>query len=231
MHESIIHLASMDDLTQIVQVKTDTWPQDEANAGLIRAAITHRDHQLLVAEIQGRIVGFVDGFMTHTFAGDPRWEVDLLAVSSAFRGHGIGKRLVEASTQVGRDRGAQLCRALIQIQNQASQQVFAHSHYVKSLTDVDIFVASTSLPEKPEETTGHWPAVYTCNYQGIWIEEQFNTETLNFGRWLIGNKQVELAGALIPVNHQEGQNAAARSGYESVGQYGVWTLDFTAAAG
>ena len=112
-----IRPARLDDAASIAQVKNLTWPHESTKPGLIAAALVDSSHTTLVAAKAGRVMGFVDGFSTFSSQGINRWEVDLLAVHPDHRGQGIGTRLVRASTDSGRERGATIVRALIHLKN------------------------------------------------------------------------------------------------------------------
>jgi ribosomal protein S18 acetylase RimI-like enzyme len=71
-----------------------------------------------------RIVGYVSAFATHSLTAG-RWEVDELAVHPQAQGRGIGTTLVaQALAEGARQSGLREARALVAVDNLASQRVF-----------------------------------------------------------------------------------------------------------
>ncbi len=69
----------------------------------------HPDHALLVAEADGRVAGWVQVSQSRVFETPLQAEVAGLVVDEAFRGEGIGRRLLAEAERWARERG---CGAL-----------------------------------------------------------------------------------------------------------------------
>jgi len=68
---------------------------------------------LLVAEQQGRVVGFILGFKSHPLQGRIFW----LAVQPAYQGQGLGRRLLTALLTIFRRLGAPTATLEVRISN------------------------------------------------------------------------------------------------------------------
>jgi ribosomal protein S18 acetylase RimI-like enzyme len=76
-----------------------------------------------------RVVGYVSAFVTQSLDAG-RWEVDELAVHPEAQGRGIGTALVERALEFGAQQaGLREARALVAVDNLASQRVFAKNGF------------------------------------------------------------------------------------------------------
>ena len=62
-------------------------------------------HAVLVAELEGSVVGFVTLSPTHHWSGEPEASIGELVVSQRAQGRGIGTALVEAAMARARELG------------------------------------------------------------------------------------------------------------------------------
>jgi GNAT superfamily N-acetyltransferase len=81
----------------------------EEAAERLAAVANHPDHALLVAEVEGRIAGWIQVSESRVFETPSQAEIAGLVVDEAARGRGIGRRLAAAAEHWARARG---CRAL-----------------------------------------------------------------------------------------------------------------------
>ncbi|MCI2239724.1 GNAT family N-acetyltransferase [Paenibacillus sp. TRM 82003] len=82
---------------------------------LLRAAVLHRSCTVLVAEVDGRVVGCASArlvlsplrrILVQVSGGARAAHVDLLVVEDGYRGRGIGAALLDVVCRWARDRGA-----------------------------------------------------------------------------------------------------------------------------
>jgi len=134
---------SLEDAQGIVQVDRETFDDCDYTPEYIVALEAASGQYAWVAEQEGRIVGFVSAFCTHSLALD-RYEIDELAVLPTWQGQGLGTRLVEAALR-GRTTcpGAQQARALIAARNKASQRAFAKNGF-SSYREADLLLYEVS---------------------------------------------------------------------------------------
>ncbi len=215
-----IRTARHSDVPGIVTVAAEVWPEETFNASLIERLVDLPDRATSVAELDGSIVGFVDGFLTETATGEPRWEVDLLAVSPHARGEGIGRELVRASIAAGMIAGATRARGLIRIGNVASERVFAACGFNSDAEASQLWVAEHLIASS--DVTGlHVVPVQTFRYEGRWLEAVTEVGL----RSLRSVDSSGVTGAVIPVADVDASAAAAETGLQPDGQFRFWHRD------
>ena len=138
----VVRAALPADATGIARVALEVWPDETLDEAHVGRLIGEGRRATQVAELDGEVVGFVDGFLTETANGEPRWEVDLLAVSPRAQGRGVGKLLVRASLDAARGFGARMARGLIRVDNVASERVFAANSFEPDETPSQLRVGS-----------------------------------------------------------------------------------------
>ncbi len=217
-----------EDAADIVRVKAATWADESvADTTYITGVIQQADHQTQVAVCQETMVGFVDGFVTHSAVGVPRWEVDLLAVHPDFRGRGIAARLVAANATAGQGRGTKIARALIQVDNAASQCTFKHCGFRLESDTCSLYVSSDAVDGNSKPSTGlHIIPVEVLNYRGLWLEGGITFADFIFGQTERTRLNLDLVGAVIPQKADETIRACVDAGYSLVGRYQWWTKTF-----
>ena len=219
-------LAVVEDIEQIVSVKQRVWPQEPARIGHIQSALTHPQHAVVAARWNGNLVGFADGFLTRSAAGQWRWEVDLLAVAPKFQGRGLGTRLVAASLEAGARKGAQVARGLVGLDNLASQRVFVRCGFSIFPQELTLYVSTGCDGLWVNETVeGHFIEVQTFNYRGLWLEESRTESTLASAGYACRSRNLDLAGVLIPSADAQTIQTARRLGYSRIGRYQWWVKD------
>lgn len=220
-----IRLALPTDTSHIFAIKQAVWPSESPkNQAHIADVIALPDHATHLAFVEGTPAGFVDGFMTYTPEGLPRWEVDLLAVHPDFRGKGIAAQLVALSTETGRARGANFARGLVEIENIGSQRTFARSGYTLENQHHALMVGSELLMDiliLPPENTLLTP-VQTINYLGIWVEGAYQKNSFLAGQVLCTQHAWDLTGAVIPTSDITAIKIAQELEFTLVGHYQWW---------
>jgi len=76
--------------------------------GWVQSSLATREdpgHAVLVAELEGSVVGFVTLSPTHHWSGEPEASIGELVVSPEAEGRGIGRALVEAVMARARESG------------------------------------------------------------------------------------------------------------------------------
>jgi GNAT superfamily N-acetyltransferase len=208
----------------IRRVKESAWPDEIPNQQQIYSVLQDPTHQIYLVVSDGEVVGFVDGFLTVSASGVRRWEVDLLAVHPDYRGQGIATQLVEHSTRIGTERGASLARALVQVDNIASQRAFARCAFTTDGMVYQLCVAFSgeAQPAIQPPTQLHVVDVNTMNYAGLWLENCYLPEAFVAAKKLLTNKKYDVVGAVIPDNESDAIQAARHAGFEFIGHYHWW---------
>lgn len=121
--------------------------QDEELRGVYVAFLDRRDAAALVAEQDGRIVGFCDLLFVPrlNFIGPQAWIPDLV-VAEDDRGRGVGAALLARAERVSRDRG---CWSIFL--SSANWRTRSHAFYRRAGWDQSGQYFSKSLSDEP------WP--------------------------------------------------------------------------
>ena len=224
-----IRPASTDDASAMVQVKKLTWPEEEIRLNQVKRVLDDPAHEVLVAEVQGRVAGFVDSFVTTAANGDLRWEVDLLAVHPDWRGRQLGQKMILACLKAGQERGAAFARALIQVENRASQISFERCGFQLVPKVLCLYVSpAKELFSTAAESDGHLLAVNTINYSGLWLEEDASESSLIVANAACWQKKCDLVGTLVIQANLSDNEKMNELGFTKVGDYQWWTLPFEA---
>ncbi|MBZ0294986.1 MAG: GNAT family N-acetyltransferase [Anaerolineae bacterium] len=203
------------------------WADISLDPAYIHSLLAQPDRATYLAVEGGQLIGFVDGFMTQISSQEPRWEVDLLGVHPDYRGRGMATALVKKSTQFGKQAGAHSGRCLIAAGNTGSEKAFAHSGYQSAAEAGWLYVFSEDqAPPVMEQAIGlRLIPVQTLNYRGLWIEDVFSPACLAAGAAERIQRQVDVAGAVIPESSGDSIAAAEKLGFKLVGQYRYWYCD------
>lgn len=222
-----------DDAHAIKAVKDTVWPDDATSEAYIRQIIAQPDHAIHLAKTNGVPSGLVEGFLTLSSEGVCRWEVDLLAVHPDFRKQGIATRLIQTCVQAGLEMGAEQFRALIHVENIASQQSFLRNGFHRG-GDPSVLCISAETITNPIALRAldglHLIPVATLNYRGVWLEGQIETDGLRLAQAVCTHHKWDVAGAVISQHHQDIISAAESCGYFVVGQYERWFKEVAAPA-
>jgi GNAT superfamily N-acetyltransferase len=219
--------ALLEDAPAIRAIKDVVWPDDATSEGYIVKVMAQSDHHTTLALVDNVPAGWVSGFMTAARDGQCRWEVDLLAVHPEFRGQGIAPRLIEVSVQAGRARGAEVARALIHVENRASQGAFARCGFALSEPTCGLYISADAPSTPPEHASRddlHLISVCTLNYRGVWLEGALDAAGFRLAQAVRTRYGWDVAGAVIVHSAALVTEAAQSCGYDLVGDYAWWTL-------
>ncbi|NPV75210.1 MAG: GNAT family N-acetyltransferase [Anaerolineae bacterium] len=217
-----IRPAQAEDAALILGAYRPVWPEEVVDQAQIQAALQDPSHATVIALWGGKAVGFADGFLTVSPDGVRRWEFDLLGIIPEWRGQGIAGQLIQTNLAQATAFHPQFARALIRLENIASQRVFASAGFLEQPAVYYLYVAR--LPVK-----SHFAAplgatlvpVQTFAYNGFWLEGYLTEEALWAARAAL-TETGDLAGVLIHAKRASDRRAAVASGYDLVGAYRWW---------
>lgn len=220
-----IQPATPDHAAAVQSVKDAVWPDDATSVAYIRTILAQPDHQTHLALADAVPAGFISGFLTLAATGTRRWEIDLLAVHPDFRRRGLAVQLIRAALQTGIDMGADLCRALIHVENIGSQTAFSNCGFQRSVTPSALYISTDAAGEGAGSLTGlHLIPVSTLNYRGVWLEGQIDAAGLRLAQAIRNRHQWDVAGGVLSLNQPDTIAAAEACGYFRVGDYAWWQL-------
>lgn len=188
----------------------------------------------------GKVLGFIDGFMTEAPDGTKRWEIDLLAVDSEWQGKGIGKTLIAKSFEEARIREADLARALIRVDNLPCQRAFAYNGFRKRHPAFALFICTKATENMTAASLlphgAYLVLVDTCLYRGYWIESldgNITAEVLESTISCLNNPKLatapdaEILGGLLPLRSDQDSLMDYPQGYDLVGKFEWWEKQVT----
>jgi len=204
---------------EIARLKAAVWPEERADVAYLAAALAQPDRATLIAEADGALAGFADGFLTLAEDGARRWELDLLAVDPAHQGRGLGRALIAACTEAGRDFGAEVARALIRASNTPSQRAFQHVGYTLDPAPLVLWIdAQDDDAPAPLPPDAYLIPVITLGYRGVWIEGQPDEAVFRAARTIRARHGWDSAGAVLPLADVAANEAARRAGFTPLGE-------------
>lgn len=234
---TVVRNATPADVEGVAAVVRDVWAR-EILPEVCRAQTEDDTSGLWVAVEEGHVVGFASAFLTVNEAQDRRWELDLVAVTPALQGQGLGERLIRRACQDGAQRDIALVRALVRVGNVASQKAFGRAGF---MTDRRVYHLLQWSP-RPART----PAaavdgvsllpVDTLVYRGLWIEGLEDVSPIRqssavaAARSIIAREGRLTAGALVAADREHLLAAGVRSRAETIGAY-YWFVTPISAAG
>lgn len=139
---------SLDDARGILAIDRATFNDCPYPPEQVARLLTGGEQRAWVAELDGRVAGFVTAFPTRALQAES-WEVDLLAVHPGSRRQGIGTALIECAVAGAAGSGA--ARAVVAVKNRASCRAFESAGF-QSLPEVfylmrcDVFGAAARPP-------------------------------------------------------------------------------------
>ena len=124
-----------------------------------------------VAIVDDDVVGFIDTLMTMDASLQNCFELDLLAVSPAAQGQGIGSRLVARTLSAARKSVAASLRTLVRCDNFAMQSICARQGLKRSRHSYQLYVsdAKATAPYVNQEHRARIIPVHTLTYSGYWL--------------------------------------------------------------
>ncbi len=221
----ILRRAGAEHAPDITAIKACIWSDDDHSQAQVLGALQQADHAAFIAVTDdNRVAGFVDSLATADIDGRIRWEIDLLAVHPDFQGQKIGQQLIAAATQAGRDAGIAHARALVQVENHASQGAFRHCGYVTDRQGYRLMISSdrqAGAVQAPNSAV--LIPVVTMNYSGLWLEGAITPAYLEAGKIECTRRGLDLEGTLIRDTDSAPRSAADRAGYRFIEAFQWWT--------
>lgn len=128
-----------------------------------------------VWEENGRVVGNVT--LTSPIAGAQRWHISNVAVSQAYRGRGIGRRLVEAAVNAARERGGEWALLQVRHDNEPALHIYRSLGFESLFESVELTHVGPAR-EGPKQTPAgtstlrrlgekDWPAMLSLYHAAV----------------------------------------------------------------
>lgn len=214
----IIRQTQSDDAPKIFEIIQSAF-DETTSVGQIKKSLEFGNTSY-VAELDNRVVGFVEGFITYSADGERRNELDLLAVHPDYHGQGIGTKIIEYFTLL--DNPADFIRALIAVGNSRMEKALTRLGYKVENDTCGLYVSSDtgqSSSETPQDS--HLIPVKTFTYDGIWLEGQITQQSIDSAMSL-KNHENDVIGAVVSLNDTQTINLLQSSNFSLVNTYRRW---------
>jgi GNAT superfamily N-acetyltransferase len=241
---------SIKDAVGLLEVEAACWNESPHSTQELQAllAATEREQTCWVAEVSGKIAGFVHAFLTYGEGQMPIWELDLLAVAPVWRGKGIASELVRHAAESASGyalRG----RALVATHNTCSAGAFKRAGFTRD--DIPYSAYAHSVPQE-ERSTPAWPAqvtlfqtnpqtwrlnyngdevllhqVHTILYSGIWIDGFHSGKSIAFIHAALAyawQRHVQWVDLLLPQADVDAAQLLLGEGFKVLDTYNIWTI-------
>lgn len=216
-------IAQADDLTAII----NTIFEDKIDPERLRLIFCDSHNFTYIAESEGKIVGFVDNFLTVSHDTKLRLELDLLGIHPDYRGQGIGRKLIKTSIDLSKNLRVSLIRALVASSNTVMQHTCQSLDFSKQPHDILLYVKqpANSTGTVPQSSSGHLISVQTLTYSGVWIEGEVSPEAIERANTLACHIGGITVGTLIDVSDVRQRALLKDFGFEEIAQYNWWSMD------
>lgn len=206
-------------------------------AAALEAKVTADRHHVMrvldagctfVAIAEGEVVGFVSNFTTRDSQNRSRFELDLLGVAPAWRGGGIGARLIGTSLQAARETGAATIRALVRRDNIAMQRICAHSGFQRSPQACQLWVSNVRQPAGNgcPAARARIIAVDTLTYSGFWLEGALSQSAIDEARNMLQAQPDRTdIGAVVAEHDRRAIDLLRSNAFERIGDFNWWSLN------
>ena len=119
---------------------------------------------------------------------------------------------------------------LIQVENIASQVTFARCGFQRDEQVCNLFISDDPVSDSLLISVSlSLVSVTTMNYHGLWLEDEFTSESFRTAQALRSKNTLDIVGAIIPAGLEAGCQAAEETGYKEIGQYQWWIWKKTRA--
>src|SRR6266542_4717447 len=118
MHEISIRHAELEDHQPIIAVLDDWWGGRQASGALHKLFFIHFRETSFVAEEEGRLIGFLVGFLSQTFIDEAY--IHFVGVHPERRKGGLGRKLYERFFDAARKNGRNTVRCITSPVNKGS---------------------------------------------------------------------------------------------------------------
>ena len=131
-----VRRADESDIAVLLMLAEEFMPEVEATREkrmeILRKALKKPDYELVVAELDGEIVGFIDQWIVHDFAHGAKLSyIQNLYVISQHRRKGVGSRLLEEIIRSAENKGVLEIHVVTEFENKAAIDLYRKHGFVE----------------------------------------------------------------------------------------------------
>lgn len=130
-----VRRANERDITVLSVLADEFMPEEaigEKRIDILRKALKNPDYEVLVAEVEGEIAGFVDQWVIHDFAHGAKLSyIENLYVTSKHRGKGFGSKLLEEIIKSAKNKGVLEIHVVTEFENKPAINLYRKHGLVK----------------------------------------------------------------------------------------------------
>ena len=104
----------------------------EKRMKILRKALRNPDYELVVAELNGETIGFIDQWIIHDFAHGAKLSyIQNLYITSKHRRKGIGSRLLEEIIRIAENKGVLEIHVVTEFENKPAINLYRKHGFVE----------------------------------------------------------------------------------------------------
>lgn len=130
-----IRRADESDISMLLTLAEEFMPEEatrEKRMEILRKALKDPDYELLVAEVDGEIAGFIDQWVIQDFAHGAKLSyIQNLYVIQKHRRKGVGSRLIQEITRSAKNKGASEIHVVTEFENKPAINLYRKHGLVK----------------------------------------------------------------------------------------------------
>ena len=130
-----VRRAGESDIPVLAMLAEEFMPEEatrEKRVEILRNALRNPDYELLVAELDGEIAGFVDQWIIHDFAHGAKLSyIQNLCVTPKHRRKGVGSRLLQEIIRSAKNKGVLEIHVVTEFENKPAIDLYRKHGLVK----------------------------------------------------------------------------------------------------
>jgi len=214
-----VEQATPSDVLGVHRVLQATWPNAALQYKRTAQIIASQNHDTLVARDKEKIIGVLSCFVTRHPGGQQWYEFDLLATDPAHRRHGIASKLVKRAEVRATQREVSNKRALVRIDNLASEKTFGANHFSPTEKQTLMVYQTTTTAKSMSPSSGVIP-VTTLLYSGYWLTLTASPEEINLAQHAL--MAGETLGVVVPRSETHFLDQLQEMGFTPAGEFRWW---------
>jgi len=137
-----VRLANEKDALALAAIAEEFMPGEadtERRVGILKQVLKNSDYELLLAELEGEIVGFIDQWFIHDFVHGAKLSyIQNLCVASPYRSKGIGSKLLQEIIKNAKENGASEIHVVTEFGNKSAIELYKKQGLTKESLQLEM---------------------------------------------------------------------------------------------